>query len=41
MPRRVPRKPRPKKTGIPKGYDSLWEAKYTRQFFKTGNTIGN
>tara|TARA_R110001583_G_scaffold14412_2_gene60278 strand:+ start:2183 stop:2509 length:327 start_codon:yes stop_codon:yes gene_type:complete len=27
MPRRVPRKPRPKKTGIPKGYDSLWEAK--------------
>ena len=26
MPRRVPRKPRPKKVGVPKGYDSLWEA---------------
>ena len=25
MPRRVPRKPRPKKTGVPKGYDSVWE----------------
>ena len=25
MPRRVPRKPRPKKTNVPKGYDSLWE----------------
>ena len=25
MPRRVPRKPRPKKTGVPKGYDSIWE----------------
>ena len=25
MPKRVPRKPRPKKTGVPKGYDSLWE----------------
>ena len=24
---RVPRKPRPKKVGVPKGYDSLWEAK--------------
>ena len=23
---RVPRKPRPKKTNVPKGYDSLWEA---------------
>ena len=23
--RRVPRKPRPKKTGVPKGYDSIWE----------------
>ena len=23
--KRVPRKPRPKKTGVPKGYDSLWE----------------
>ena len=22
---RKPRKPRPKKTGVPKGYDSLWE----------------
>ena len=26
MPKRVPRKPRPKKVGVPKGYDSLWEA---------------
>ena len=26
MPRRVPRKPRPKRTGVPKGYDSIWEA---------------
>ena len=26
MPRRVPRKPSPKKTGVPKGYDSIWEA---------------
>ena len=25
MPKRVPRKPRPKKIGIPKGYDSMWE----------------
>jgi hypothetical protein len=25
MPKRVPRKPRPKKTNVPKGYDSLWE----------------
>ena len=25
MPSRVPRKPRPKKTGVPKGYDSKWE----------------
>jgi hypothetical protein len=25
MPRRVPRKPRPKKTNVPKGYDSAWE----------------
>ena len=25
MPRRVPRKPRPKKINVPKGYDSLWE----------------
>ena len=25
MPSRVPRKPRPKKTGVPKGYDSIWE----------------
>ena len=25
MPRRVPRKPRPKKTNVPKGYDSIWE----------------
>jgi hypothetical protein len=25
MAKRVPRKPRPKKTGAPKGYDSVWE----------------
>ena len=25
MPKRVPRKPRPKKTGVPTGYDSTWE----------------
>ena len=25
MPRRVPRKPRPKKINVPKGYDSRWE----------------
>ena len=25
MPKRVPRKPRPKKTNVPKGYDSFWE----------------
>ena len=25
MPKRVPRKPRPKKIGVPKGYDSFWE----------------
>ena len=25
MPKRVPRKPRPKKINIPKGYDSAWE----------------
>jgi hypothetical protein len=25
MARRVPRKPRPKKIGVPKGYDSIWE----------------
>ena len=25
MPVRLPRKPRPKKTGVPKGYDSIWE----------------
>ena len=25
MPRRVPRKPRPKKINVPKGYDSIWE----------------
>ena len=25
MPRRVPRKPRPKKVNVPKGYDSIWE----------------
>ena len=25
MPSRVPRKPRPKKTNVPKGYDSNWE----------------
>ena len=24
--RRVPRKPRPKKVNVPKGYDSIWEA---------------
>ena len=27
MPRRVPRKPRPNKVGVPQGYNSLWEAK--------------
>jgi hypothetical protein len=26
MPRRIPRKPRPKKVNVPKGYDSMWEA---------------
>jgi len=26
MTRRVPRKPRPKKINVPKGYDSMWEA---------------
>ena len=26
MPRRVSRKPRPKKVNVPKGYDSMWEA---------------
>ena len=26
MSRRVPRKPRPKKVNVPKGYDSMWEA---------------
>ena len=26
MSRRVPRKPRPKKVNVPKGYDSIWEA---------------
>lgn len=25
MPKRVPRKPRPKKINVPKGYDSAWE----------------
>ena len=25
MPSRVPRKPRPKKVNVPKGYDSMWE----------------
>ena len=25
MAKRVPRKPSPKKTGVPKGYDSVWE----------------
>ena len=25
MPKRVPRKPRPKKINVPKGYDILWE----------------
>ena len=25
MPKRVPRKPRPKKVNVPKGYDSNWE----------------
>ena len=25
MPKRVPRKPRPKKINVPKGYDSTWE----------------
>ena len=25
MPKRVPRKPRPKKINVPKGYDSRWE----------------
>ena len=25
MPKRIPRKPRPKKTNIPQGYDSMWE----------------
>jgi len=25
MAKRVPRKPRPKKIGVPKGYDSVWE----------------
>ena len=25
MPKRVPRKPRPKKVNVPKGYDSTWE----------------
>jgi hypothetical protein len=25
MPKRVPRKPRPKKIGVPTGYDSTWE----------------
>ena len=25
MPKRVPRKPRPKKVNVPKGYDSHWE----------------
>jgi|TARA_R100001463_G_scaffold118627_1_gene174403 hypothetical protein len=25
MPRRVPRKPRPRKINVPKGYDSAWE----------------
>ena len=25
MPRRIPRKPRPKKVNVPKGYDSKWE----------------
>ena len=25
MPKRIPRKPRPKKINVPKGYDSAWE----------------
>ena len=25
MPKRVPRKPRPKEKNVPKGYDSKWE----------------
>ena len=25
MPRRIPRKPRPKKVNVPKGYDNIWE----------------
>ena len=31
MARRVPRKPRPKKIGVPKGYDSIWEYDIHRQ----------
>ena len=38
---RKPRKPRPKKTGVPKGYDSLWEVKLHETFLKIGNIIGN
>ena len=35
MPKRVPRKPRPKKVNVPKGYDSSWEATiYIRQFLQ-------
>ena len=34
MPRRVPRKPRPKKVNVPKGYDSRWEYEIHQSFLK-------
>ena len=35
MPRRVPRKPRPKKVNVPKGYDSRWEYEIHQSFLKS------
>ena len=37
MPKRVPRKPRPKKINVPKGYDSTWEYNIHQTFYKIGN----
>jgi hypothetical protein len=37
MTKRKPRKPRPKKVGIPKGYDSLWEVALHESVLKNWN----
>ena len=41
MPKRKPRKPRPKKRYIPKGYDSMWEFSLHQNTLKNWNLRGD